>query len=137
MFHRQDYYQTQREQTDTALARSLGYFSAAIGLAEVLMPRQIENLLGIAHTAGNRGTIRALGVRELCHAATILSEDRPSPELKNAMWARVAGDGLDTALFGVAGMQTKKPASYAVSGALLLAVGAADFICAQRLSEYH
>ena len=79
MFHRQDYYQTDREQTDTALARGLGYFSAAIGLAEVLMPRQIENLLGIAHTAGNRGTIRALGVRELCHAATILSEDAPKP----------------------------------------------------------
>jgi len=136
MFHRQDYYQTQREQTDTAFARGLGWFSAAIGLAEVLMPKQIENLLGIDHSPGNRGTLRALGVRELCHAAAILSEDRPSEELKNAVWARVAGDALDTTLFGLAGKQTKSPGSYAVSGAMLLAVGAADFICAQRLSEY-
>jgi len=135
MFHRQDYYQTEREQNDTALARGLGWFSIGIGLAELVMPRQIENLLGLDHDASTRGTIRALGARELCHGAAILTEDRPSPELRNAMWARVAGDVLDTTLFGMAGTKTRSPGGYAMAGAMLMAVGAADFICAKRLTE--
>jgi hypothetical protein len=121
--------------TDTDFARGLGWASLAIGLTELLAPKQVQNLLGIDDTADSRGTIRALGVRELCHGAAILTEDRPTEQLKNAVWSRVAGDVLDTAFLGVAATRTKSPAKFAVTAASVMAIGVLDLLCAKRLTE--
>jgi hypothetical protein len=120
---------------DIALAKGLGWASLAIGAAELAAPRKVEELLGIDHTPEARGTIRAMGVRELCHGLAILSEDGLTKQLKTSVWSRVAGDMLDSVLLAKAGTKTKKPASFAAVTASVLAIGVLDMICAKRLSD--
>jgi len=120
---------------DIALAKGLGWASLAIGATELAAPRKVEELLGIDHTPQNRGTIRALGVRELCHGLAILSEDGLTKQLKTSVWSRVAGDVLDSVCLATAATKTKKPASFAAVTASVLAIGVLDMICAKRLSD--
>jgi hypothetical protein len=115
---------------DTLAARGLGWFSIALGLAEVFIPEQIERMLGIG-AGRNSGILRALGVREIGHGVDLLTHDDPTP----GVWARVAGDALDGALFAAAGMKTRKPSSYATAAAMLLGVTIADIVVAKRLSD--
>jgi hypothetical protein len=51
------------------------------------------------------------------------------------VWGRVAGDVLDTVCLGRAMMQTKSPGKFAAISAMVMAIGAADLICATRLSS--
>ncbi|HEX8523516.1 MAG TPA: hypothetical protein VF669_14780 [Tepidisphaeraceae bacterium] len=121
---------------DVQGARGLGWASLGIGLAEVAAPRQVENLLGIDDSKEQRNILRVLGVRELMHGFSILTEDRPTHALKTGVWSRVAGDMLDTALLGVAAMKTKKRGRFALVAASVLAIGALDMYYAQRLSRH-
>lgn len=124
-----------RDTTDAEFGRGLGWASIAIGLTEVLAPKQVENMLGLEDTPDRRGTIRILGVRELCHGIGILTEEEATERMKTGVWARVAGDVLDSALLGVAATKTKKPFSFAVVTGMVLAIGLADLLCARRLSD--
>ena len=124
-----------RDTTDAEFGRGLGWASIAIGLTEVLAPRQVENMMGLEDTPDRRGTIRILGVRELCHGIGILTETEATERMRTGVWARVAGDVLDSALLGVAAMKTKKPFSFAVVTGMVLAIGLADLLCAKRLSD--
>jgi hypothetical protein len=120
---------------DAEGARALGWASLAIGLTELAAPKAIESMLGIDDTPQTRGVLRVLGARELAHGVGILSDPEPDAKLAGAVWARVAGDVLDTALFAKAAMKTKKPASFALAGALLMGIGALDMYYAQRLTR--
>src|SRR5688500_20199116 len=71
---------------DVEVARGLGWASVAIGVAEILFPRAISRLIGIEDRPG---LMRALGLRELVSALTILTEDKPSPQLAAGLWSRV------------------------------------------------
>ena len=75
--------------TDT-LARGLGLFSIALGLAEFVAPRAIADALGMP---GSKSLIRAYGAREIATGVAILASDDPTPWI----WGRVAGDVLDIA----------------------------------------
>jgi len=77
------------------LARSLGWFSIGLGLAEVLAPKQIAKLTG---TRNHTGWIRAYGIREIVSGVGILTNPNPAPWL----WSRVGGDILDLASLGAA-----------------------------------
>ena len=111
-------------------ARILGLTGIAIGVAELLFPRQIEQkCLGISN-GQNTGILRVQGLREIATGIDILSHRNPTP----GIWARVAGDVLDTALLGAAGMKTRKTTNFAATAASVLAVGIADVLCASRLS---
>src|SRR5215217_661098 len=81
------------EMENESVAKGLGWASIAIGLSEILMPRQIERTMGIGN-GQNTGILRVLGVREICHGVDILSHRDPTPGL----WGRVAGDLLDGVL---------------------------------------
>jgi hypothetical protein len=121
--------------TDTEMARGLGWASIAIGMTEVLAPRQVENMLGLEDTPDRRGTLRVLGVREICHGIGILTEEEASDRMRAGVWARVAGDVLDSALLGVAATKTKGPFAFAVITAMVMGIGLADLLCARRLSD--
>jgi len=120
---------------DVTLAKGLGWASQAIAATELAAPRMVEEMLGIEHSQTNRGTIRALGVRELCHGLAILTEDGPTKQLRQSVWARVAGDALDTVALGRAAMKTKRPGSFAAVAASVVAIGVLDMLCAKRLSD--
>jgi len=117
------------EVKDATVARSLGWVSIAIGLSEILAPRKIEQTMGLGN-GQTTGTLRVLGVREICHGIDILSHDDPTP----GIWARVAGDMLDGALLAVAGTKTRKPGGFMAICAMVLPVVILDMLYAKRCS---
>jgi len=116
---------------DTTAARGLGWASIAIGLTEMLMPKQVEQWLGVGN-GKNTGILRVLGAREIGHGIDILTHDDPTP----GVWSRVAGDVLDSVLLGVAGTKTRNPGGYATITAMVMAIGVADLLVAKRLSSH-
>lgn len=121
--------------TPTEAARGLGWASVGIGLAEIAAPGQVQRMLGIEDRPQHRGILRVLGVRELLHGFCILTEDRPNAAMNAAVWSRVAGDVLDTALLGVAAAKTRRPGSFAGVAASVLAIGLMDMLTALRVQR--
>ena len=114
--------------TDT-LARGLGVFSIALGLAELLATRSLTRALGME---GHETLVRAYGVREIATGIGILSSHDPTPWI----WGRVAGDALDiaTVATGLEGSNPKK-GNVGIALAALAGVTAVDAICAKTLSS--
>jgi hypothetical protein len=77
------------------VARGLGYFSIALGVAELAAPGAICRAAGI-HTAET--VVRAYGAREMATGIAILGSHDPTPWI----WGRVAGDALDIATVAAA-----------------------------------
>ena len=112
------------------MAKGIGLFSIALGMAEVLMPGQMAGLIGVSDRY--RKFLPLLGAREIAHGVGIMSSAKPT----TAVWTRVGGDVLDLAYLGAAFMShdTNKRR---LTGATLavLGVGVLDLVCAQRLSS--
>jgi hypothetical protein len=72
------------------LANFLGWFSIALGLAELFAPRQVGRMVGVE---GNGSLLQAYGLREFLGGLGILASRQKAPWL----WARVAGDAIDLA----------------------------------------
>ena len=72
------------------VAKSLGYFSIGLGLAEIVAPGAICRAVGIK---GQEGIVRAYGAREIATEASILASHDATPWI----WGRVAVDALDIA----------------------------------------
>lgn len=71
------------------LARTLGWMSIGLGIAELVAPGRIARTLGLDD---KEGLIRAYGARELASAVPTLSVDKPI-----GLAARIGGDILDLA----------------------------------------
>ncbi|WP_025599963.1 hypothetical protein [Burkholderia sp. WSM2230] len=71
-----------------SIARGLGWFSIALGVAELVAPRMMARVAGVE--TGD-GAMRFYGLRELACGVGILASRNPRPFL----WARVGGDALD------------------------------------------
>jgi hypothetical protein len=102
-----------------ATARGLGWFSIALGLAEVLMPRLIARTLGVP----SESLVRLYGIREIVTGVGLLTARDPAPWVA----ARVAGDAVDLATLmpqAVAGHPQRGPAIAAL--ATVAAVTAVD-----------
>ena len=112
------------------LARGLGWFSIGLGLAEVIAPQGLAELIGVSDD--RRVLVRMLGLREIASGIGILTRRRPAGWL----WSRVMGDMMDLALLGGAlispGSRRNKvlAATAAVAGVTVL-----DVICSQQLSR--
>jgi hypothetical protein len=117
------------EVDDHTAARALGFVSLAIGLTEILFPKQLEKTMGIGN-GQNTGVMRVLGVREICHGVDILSHKNPTP----GIWSRFAGDLLDGVVLGAAGMKSRRKGGFAAIAAAVLPVVVADMVLAKRLS---
>ncbi len=78
------------------VARGLGWFSIALGVAEIVAPGKLARALGLE---GRERLLQAYGGREIGAGIWALS-DTPAP----AIWGRVAGDLVDLATL-VAGLR--------------------------------
>ena len=113
-----------------SLARGLGWFSVALGTAELLGGRRMARSLGMEHRTP---LFRLFGLRELLVGFGILA--RPtSPAL---LWARVGGDALDLAALAADGLRRGNPRRTEVDIAMgmVAAVTALDILCGYRLQE--
>jgi hypothetical protein len=75
--------------TTDRVARGLGWFSLALGVAEIAAPGKLARALGLE---GRERLLQAYGGREIGAGIWALS-DTPAP----AIWSRVAGDLVDLA----------------------------------------
>ena len=106
------------------LNKALGWFSIALGLAEVAFGRRIANAIG----SDSPALLRGYGARELATGAGILVR----PDSSAGLWARVGGDLLDAATVGRDALRPSNPrktgayiALGVVAGALLVDLYAA------------
>ena len=116
-----------RRRASRSAAVSLGAFSLALGLAEVLAPRALARALGMR---GSAAWIRACGVREIATGIGILASRDAAPWL----WGRVAGDAIDLATLG-AGFGGGNKGALAFAAASVAGVTMADVATAQVLGE--
>lgn len=84
-----------RNRKNEPLAHGLGWFSIALGAAELLLPGGLASVVGVKK---RRTLFRLLGIRELISGVGILTRKNSTPWL----WSRVAGDAMDLALLGTA-----------------------------------
>jgi hypothetical protein len=120
--------------SDTAAAEGLGVASLVIGLTEFLLPKKVEEMLGLEDRSTYRGILRVLGIREILHGVGILT-GKEHKHVTTGLWSRVTGDALDTALLGVAATKTKRPMAFAAVSLAVLGIGLADAIYAKRFSS--
>jgi hypothetical protein len=111
------------------LARGLGWFSIALGAAEVIAPKRLSRVLGLE---GRETLIRAYGLREVATGIAILSAGDKTPWI----WGRVAGDALDLATLSAPAFDADNQNRRNVGIALAAVAGvtALDVMCGRRLS---
>ncbi|HZT88243.1 MAG TPA: cyclase dehydrase [Stellaceae bacterium] len=108
------------------MARGLGWFSLALGAAELLAPRLICRAAGLD---GNEALVRGYGGREIATGIAILASHDATPWV----WGRVAGDAADVATVAAAAKHRTSPKTLAALG-VLLAATALDAFCANGLT---
>src|SRR3954467_10062504 len=128
-------FKTQKQQVENG-SQALGLASIGIGLTELAAPRYVENMLGIDDRQTHRGILQVLGLRELLHGIGILTAKNTNGQLTSGIWARVAGDVLDTALLGVAATKTRHPARFAAVATAVAGIGVADLYFALKASGH-
>jgi hypothetical protein len=123
-------YRSAKNLSSAKLARGLGLFSIALGLAEVLAPSRLAEMIGVG--ARHQKFLPALGLREIAHGVGILLQAKPT----GAVWTRVGGDAIDLAFLGsaFASDETNKTRLTGATAAVL-GVAALDLLCAQQLSN--
>jgi hypothetical protein len=109
-----------------AVALGLGWFSIALGLAELLMTRRLARGLGMR---SQEGVLRAYGVREIATGVGILLARRRAPWL----WARVAGDALDIATLA-SRLDGRRRGSAALALGAVAGVTVVDIVAAQAMT---
>ncbi|HYK41766.1 MAG TPA: hypothetical protein VE007_05195 [Thermoanaerobaculia bacterium] len=113
---------------EQTLAKSLGWFSVALGAAELAAPETLCKALGVKKKTG---LVRGFGAREVAAGIGILSGWKRAP----FVWSRVAGDALDLGALGAALRRSRRKAAVGVALASVLAVTALDVFCGMRLSR--
>ena len=120
------------------LAAGLGCFSIGLGLAEVLAPRALGQLIGLRSSSRiperplHSWITRLFGMREIAAGAGILLHRRPTQWL----WARVAGDALDLSMLGLAfTLPRVRRGRLGVATAAVLGVTALDVLASTRFSR--
>jgi len=112
------------------LAKPLGWFSLALGAAELLAPRKIAAAHG---TPEGEGVVRGFGAREVAAGLGVLAWPRsPIPLL-----ARAAGDVLDIGAAGVAARKApdSKRTTALVSLATVVGFLALDLLVARSVAK--
>lgn len=127
MVHRTIAEQNKESGALDSIARGLGWFSIALGVAELLAPRTVTRSVGLE---SHSRTAQFFGLREIAAGIGLLTAKDPTPWV----WGRVAGDVLDLA--GLArGLRHDNP-ERANAGLALGAVAAVtllDLCCASQL----
>jgi uncharacterized membrane protein len=110
-------------------AKGLGWFSIALGLTEVVMPRALARFIGVR---SQPALLPALGLREITSGIGILAQCQPTMWV----WSRVVGDAMDLALLGAARMDRHNDEERIdLSAAAVAGVTALDLLCALLLTR--
>jgi uncharacterized membrane protein len=110
-------------------ARALGWFSVALGAAQLVAPGSLARLIGARDTSGTRLIMRALGARELASGLAILRGERAGRWL----WARAVGDAMDLGLLGASwGARRADHMRLGATGAAVAGVAVLDVLAARR-----
>lgn len=115
-------------QKQQSFARALGWFSIALGAAELLFPNKFSRLVGVNRK--HDYLVRFLGLRELAAGVGILSQLK----YPSWVWSRVVGDVMDLALLGAgftSGTNNKTRLLMATGG--VLGATALDLMCGEEL----
>ena len=112
----------------SALARGLGWFSIALGAAEVLAPGRMGRMTGLDR---RRTLLRGFGLREIGAGVGVLAARRPAP----GMWARVAGDAMDLAALAAALRRRSRRTRVLAAIATVAGVTLLDVLVARRTSR--
>ena len=108
-----------------AVARGLGWYSIALGVAELLLPELVARATG---TRGMKTLLRVYGMREIATGVGLLASGNPRPWL----WARVGGDALDAAtLASQLRGHGARTTNTVVTLAAVAGVAALDLACAR------
>lgn len=107
------------ESRPDALSTGLGWFSIALGLAELAAPRALARSLGMD---GHERLIQAYGAREVATGIGILAASDPTPWVRG----RVAGDVLDLATLAT-GLHRGNPRRGTVVMAMAAVLGVTAF----------
>jgi uncharacterized membrane protein len=113
-----------------SLAGFLGWFSMALGTAQIAAPRAFCRFVGANDEGAAPRLMRVMGVRELVQGMGILARPRPTTWL----WSRVAGDAADLALLGFTAAKNRRSRT-AVAIASVLAVAIPDVYESRYLSR--
>jgi uncharacterized membrane protein len=114
------------------LAIGLGWFSIALGVAELAAPHSLARLIGLPATDRNLSVLRAYGAREVGTGVAILAQPRQAAWL----WSRVGGDLLDLASLGAgARLPGADNRRLAAAAGAVAGVTALDVYCANRLNQ--
>jgi uncharacterized membrane protein len=117
----------------TALARGLGWFSLALGAAEIGAPRFLARVIGLPPSTTTSLVMRLMGAREIAAGISVLLQPRrPWP-----LWARVAGDALDLALLGIGASKRTSGLKLAAAIAAVGGVTALDVIASVKAQKAH
>jgi uncharacterized membrane protein len=113
-------------------ALGLGWFSIALGVAELAAARSIARVIGVPPDDRNTAALRSLGAREIAHGVSVLAQ----PYNPAWAWSRVAGDLIDITYLGSA-MTSEHADRRRVAGAAMAVLGvtALDVLCARQLSR--
>ena len=114
------------------LATGLGWFSLALGTAELAAPRTMARLIGIPDDPRLVSVLRAFGAREIASGLGLLAQ----PDHAGWAWSRVGGDAIDLAFLGsAANEESSDQHRVALAAAAVAGVAALDLICARGLQE--
>ena len=109
-------------------AGALGWFSIALGAAELLCADSMARALGMR---GREGLVRLYGLREVATGLGILAARDREPWI----WARVAGDGLDLATLGAHFQRNPESRNLAIAIGAAAGAAALDIATAQALAK--
>ncbi len=113
-------------------ATGLGWFSLALGTAELAAPRTMARLIGIPDDPRLLSVLRAFGAREIASGLGLLTQ----PDHPGWAWSRVGGDAIDLAFLGSAASEEgSNRQRVALAAAAVAGVGMLDFICARALHD--
>jgi uncharacterized membrane protein len=119
------------DRTTHQLSLALGWFSIALGVAELAAPRQLARLIGVEPRERATSILRAYGAREIASGIGILSQ----PDEAKWLWSRVGGDAIDLASLGQAAAREHTDGGrLSFAAAAVMGVTVLDILCARRLS---
>jgi uncharacterized membrane protein len=111
------------------VARGLGIFSVALGVAQVTAPKRLSRLIGVEDDGRHGLVMRLRGVTEIASGVGILARPRPAAWL----WSRVVGDVIDLALLLAA--EQRRRSRVAAAMAAIAGVTVPDVLAGLRLSR--
>ncbi len=114
------------------VAQALGWFSIALGVAELVAPSRVARLVGAHDTDSTHKTLRIFGAREITAGVAILAR----PDDARWVWSRVGGDTLDLGWLGRSmADESTDHRRLGMAAAAVAGITALDIVTARRLGQ--